>query len=283
MIQLENINKTFNAGTPNAAHIIRNLNLGVNKNDFITIIGSNGAGKTTLFNLISGSLTPESGTIRIKGREVTRDPEFKRARYIGRIFQDPLLGTASNMTLEDNMMITYKKGFKWLKISLNRKMKALFKKELVQLDMGLEHRMKENISLLSGGQRQALTLLMTVLSNPDIVLLDEHTAALDPRNASIVMDLTRKFIRRHSLTTLMITHNMQHAIDYGNRLIMMDAGEIIIDIQGKEKKELTTKKLVAMFSDIRQKSLENDEILLAGPPRHGRTGMGDPGSAHNEA
>ena len=160
------------------------------------------------------------------------------------------------------MMITYKKGFKWLNISLGKKMREFFKTELIQLDMGLETRMKENVSMLSGGQRQALTLLMTVLSNPKILLLDEHTAALDPRNAAIVMDLTHKFIQDHSLTTLMITHNMKHAIEFGNRLLMMDSGEIIIDIEGDEKKNLTPGKLVEMFSEIRKKEFENDEVLL---------------------
>jgi putative ABC transport system ATP-binding protein len=263
MIRLQNINKIFNENTPNAAHIIKDLNLTVRKNDFITIVGSNGAGKTTLFNLLSGNMSPSSGDIFIHGKNITKVPEYKRAGYIGRIFQDPLLGTASGMTLEDNMMITRKKGFKGLKISLNKKMRADFKEKLLRLDMGLEKRMKENVSMLSGGQRQALTLLMTVLSNPEIVLLDEHTAALDPRNGAIVMDLTKKFIEEQSLTTLMITHNMKHAIAYGNRLLMMDNGEIIIDIEGAEKEKLTTTKLISMFSDIRRRAFENDEILLA--------------------
>ena len=263
MIELENISKTFNTGTHSEKTVIRDLNLTVDKDDFITVIGSNGAGKTTLFNLISGNLKPTKGSVVISGKDVTRDPEYKRAGYIGRIFQDPLLGTASNMTLEDNMMITAEKGFKWLKISLNNRKRAYFREELKQLGMGLENRLKENVSLLSGGQRQALTLLMTVLSKPDIVLLDEHTAALDPRNAAMVMDLTERFIDSHRLTTLMITHNMQHAIDYGNRLLMMDGGEVIIDISHEEKKALTVKKLVAMFNDIRKKEVETDEVLLA--------------------
>ena len=262
MIRLENINKTFNKNTPNAVHLIRDLNFHVAPGDFVTIIGSNGAGKTTLFNLISGNIMPCSGRISMKGKDISRQPEFKRAQTMGRIFQDPLLGTASNMTLEDNMMITHRKGFKWLKLSLNRKMREFFRRELVLLDMGLEDRMKENISLLSGGQRQALTLLMTVLSNPDLILLDEHTAALDPRNAAKVMELTLTFINQYNLTAMMITHNMNHAIQYGNRLIMMDAGEIIIDLKGEEKKNLTPARLVEMFSDIRKKDLENDEMRL---------------------
>jgi len=262
MIRLENLNCTFHAGTPNAKTVIRNLDLMVQAGEFVTIIGSNGAGKTTLFNLISGSLMPTSGNVYIGDEDVTPHPEYKRARYLGRIFQDPLVGTASNMTLEDNMMITCKKGFKWPVISLNRKMRAYFHEQLISLKMGLEARMKENVSSLSGGQRQALTLLMMVLSGPEIALLDEHTAALDPRNAAIVMDLTTRFVTERRLTTLMITHNMNHAIAYGSRLLMMDAGEIIIDVSGEEKKKLTVPKLLEMFADIRRQEFENDEVLL---------------------
>lgn len=263
MIRLEDLTCTFHAGTPNAKTVIRGLNLTVNEGEFVSIIGSNGAGKTTLFNLISGNLSPTSGKVFIRGEDVTTHPEYRRARYMGRIFQDPLVGTASSMTLEDNMMITCKKGFKWPVISLNNKMRVFFKKQLVKLEMGLELRMKENVSTLSGGQRQALTLLMTVLSDPDIMLLDEHTAALDPHNAAIVMDLTTRFITEHRLTTMMITHNMNHAIAYGSRLLMMDAGEIIIDVSGAEKASLTVPRLLEMFSSIRSKAFENDEVLLA--------------------
>ncbi len=264
MIRLQNLNCTFHAGTPNAKTVIRDLNLSVDAGEFVTIIGSNGAGKTTLFNLISGSLPPTSGTVLINGEDVTARPEYLRARTMGRIFQDPLAGTASTMTLEDNMMITCKKGFKWPVISLNRKMRAYFRSQLAQLEMGLESRMKENVSTLSGGQRQALTLLMMVLSDPDIALLDEHTAALDPHNAAIVMDLTTRFISEHRLTTLMITHNMNHAIAYGSRLLMMDAGEIIIDVSGADKAKLSVPKLLEMFATIRRQAFENDEVLLAG-------------------
>ena len=262
MIRLQDLNCTFHAGTPNAKTVIRDLNLTVDAGEFVTIIGSNGAGKTTLFNLISGTQTPTSGKVLIKGEDVTGQPEYRRARTMGRIFQDPLAGTASNMTLEDNMMITCKKGFKWPVISLNRKRRAYFCDQLIQLRMGLESRMKENVSTLSGGQRQALTLLMMVLSDPDIALLDEHTAALDPRNAAIVMDLTTRFVTEHRLTTMMITHNMNHAIAFGNRLLMMDAGEVIIDVSGADKDKLTVPKLLEMFSTIRRKAFENDEVLL---------------------
>ena len=263
MIRLENITKIFNAGTNNEISAIRNVNLTVSEGEFITIIGSNGAGKTTLLNLISGTDSASYGRVFINDRDVTKDPEYKRARYIGRIFQNPTFGTAGNMSVEDNMMITYLKGFKGLRISLNSRMRSFFKEQLVPLEMGLEARIKDNVGLLSGGQRQALTLLMMVLSHPALILLDEHTAALDPKNAQIVLDLTMRFIRDYKLTTMMVTHNMSHAISYGNRLLMMDKGEIILDVSGPEKQELTVEKLVRKFHEIRKHSLETDEILLA--------------------
>jgi putative tryptophan/tyrosine transport system ATP-binding protein len=263
MIELKNVSMIFNQGTVNENQAISGIDLRVKEGDFITVIGSNGAGKSTLFNLIAGSITPTTGSISLNGRNITRDPEYKRAKYIGRIFQNPLLGTASNMSLEDNMMITYKKGFKWLKKSLNHKMREFFREELIQLKMGLEERMKENLALFSGGQRQALTLLMMVLSRPDLILLDEHTAALDPKNAQIVLELTNKFIAEYKLTAMMITHNMSHAIEYGNRLLMMDKGEIIFEAHGEEKKGLTVEKLIDRFHQIRHKSFENDRTLLA--------------------
>jgi putative ABC transport system ATP-binding protein len=263
MIRLDNVSMVFHPGTPNENPAVRNVDLTVKEGDFITIIGSNGAGKSTLFNLIAGTLTPTEGSIRINDVDVTRQPEHRRARYIGRIFQDPLLGTASNMSLEDNMMITFKKGFKGLRISLNNKMREFFRSKLAPLQMGLENRMKDNVGLLSGGQRQALTLLMMVLSEPDLILLDEHTAALDPKNAQIVLDLTTRFISEYNLTTVMITHNMNHAIQYGNRLLMMDKGEIILDVEGKEKQDLTVEKLVEEFHKIRRRTFESDEVLLS--------------------
>ena len=263
MVRLENLSKVFHIGTVNENPAIQSVDIDVDEGDFITIIGSNGAGKTTLFNLITGTLSPTEGTVLINGRDVTSQPEYKRAKYIGRIFQDPLLGTASNMSLEDNMMVTYRKGFKGLKISLNAKMREFFQSHLVALDMGLEDRMKDNIGLLSGGQRQALTLLMMVLSRPSLVLLDEHTAALDPKNAQLVLDLTMRYIAEYGLTTMMITHNMSQAIAYGNRLLMMDGGEIILDVSGEEKKRLTVEKLVQKFHEIRSRSFENDEVLLS--------------------
>ncbi len=263
MIALKNASVMFNQGTVNENQALSTINLNVAEGDFITIIGSNGAGKSTLFNLIAGTITPTSGSIHVNDRNVTRDPEYKRARYIGRIFQNPLLGTASNMSLEDNMMITYRKGFKWLKRSLNSAMREFFRSELVHLKMGLEHRMKENMVMFSGGQRQALTLLMMVLSKPSLIMLDEHTAALDPKNAEIVLDLTNRFISEHRLTSMMITHNMSHAIEYGNRLLMMDRGEIIFDVSGDAKKELTVEKLIEKFHELRHHGFGNDRALLS--------------------
>jgi putative ABC transport system ATP-binding protein len=262
MIRLEHVSKTFHPGTVNEVSALRPVDLSVKEGDFITVIGSNGAGKSTLFNLVAGAYPPSTGQIRINDADVTRQPEYRRAQYIGRIFQDPMLGTAGNMTLEDNMMVAYRKGFRGMRISLNRKMRHYFQDQLVDLKMGLEDRMKDNVRLLSGGQRQALTLLMMVLSRPALILLDEHTAALDPKNAAIVLELSRRYIEEYRLTTMMITHNMQHAIDYGNRLLMMDAGEIILDMAGEEKQKLSVDGLVERFHRIRHHELESDEARL---------------------
>ncbi len=263
MIRLENITKIFSQGTVNENTALRNVSLTVNEGDFITIVGSNGAGKTTLFNTVAGSFFPTSGNIFLNDVNVTRMPEYKRAKHIGRIFQNPLLGTASCMSLEDNMVICHKKGFKGFGISLNSKLRAKFKEDLKVLKMGLEERMDDNLQLFSGGQRQALTLLMTVLSHPDLVLLDEHTAALDPKNAEQILELTDRFIKEKELTAMMITHNMSHAIKYGSRILMMHKGEIILDISGEEKKNLTVEALVKKFYDVKHEELTNDEVLLS--------------------
>ena len=264
MLNLNNISITFNANTPDENKALQNINLDIKKGDFITVIGSNGAGKSTLYNVIAGTLKPTTGSILLTGEDgvqknITNDAEFKRARYIGRIFQNPLLGTAGKMSLEDNMMICYKKGFKGLKISLNNKMRDFFREQLKVLNMGLEGRLSDNVDQFSGGQRQALTLLMAVMSKPSLLLLDEHTAALDPTNASIVMELTRRFAEEYNLTVMMVTHNMQHALDYGNRLIMMNKGEIISDISGEEKKQLTMDSIVELFKKIK---VNNDNVML---------------------
>jgi putative ABC transport system ATP-binding protein len=244
----------------------------VDNGEFITIIGSNGAGKSTLYNAIAGTIFPSSGRIFIRDsavpggegreRDITREAEYRRARYIGRIFQNPLLGTAGKMTLADNMMICYKKGYKGLKISLNKTMREFFREQLRTLGMGMENRLNDNVELFSGGQRQALTLLMTVMSRPGLLLLDEHTAALDPRNAEMIMDLTLRFAGEYHLTVMMITHNMAQALEFGSRLLMMDGGEIILDINVAEKAKLSTKDIVQRFRDIKNKELANDKMLL---------------------
>ncbi|MDR2606891.1 MAG: ATP-binding cassette domain-containing protein [Treponema sp.] len=268
MIRVENISVVFSPGTPDENLALRNISLTVKNGDFITIIGSNGAGKSTLYNAIAGTIIPFQGRIFLRTdnteTDISRKPEFIRARYIGRIFQNPLLGTAGKMTLADNMMLCHRKGYKGLKISLNRQMKETFREQLSCLGMGLEDRLNDNVELFSGGQRQALTLLMTVMSKPSLLLLDEHTAALDPRNAEIVMSLTNRFAAEYSLTVMMITHNMNHALEAGNRLLMMDGGEIILDIDAEEKAKLSTKDIVQRFKDIRKQELANDEMLLSG-------------------
>lgn len=262
MVKLKNVSKVFHKGTSDEIIALRNISLDIAEGDFVTIIGSNGAGKTTLFNVISGTIHPTSGEIFINDIDVKELPEYKRARFIGRIFQNPTLGTASNMSIEENLILAYKKGFRGLNISLNNQMRHFFREKLKDLKLGIEDRLQDQVSLLSGGQRQALALLMAVLSNPSILLLDEHTAALDPKNAKIVMELTDKFVRENGLTTLMITHNMSNAIIYGNRLIMMDSGEIIFDISGEEKKRLTVEKLVDEFHRIRHKDFDTDKVIL---------------------
>ena len=263
ILTLENISITFNPGTPDENPALKNINLSVNKGDFITVIGSNGAGKSTLYNIISGNLQPTIGSIKLNNQDITKLPEYKRAQYFGRIFQNPLLGTAGKMSLADNMMICSKKGWKGLKISLSKQRREEFKEELKKLNMGLENRLNDNVSQFSGGQRQALTLLMTVMSKPQILLLDEHTAALDPTNADIVMKLTKEFAEKYNLTVMMVTHNMQHALDYGNRLLMMDAGEIILDIAGEEKHNLTMNDLSEKFKAIRKHGIVSDKMMLS--------------------
>lgn len=267
MIELKNVNIYFNRNTPDENHALKDINLKINQGDFITVIGSNGAGKSTLYNLIAGTYLPTSGQILLEQngtvRDITKDKEYNRARYIGRIFQNPLLGTAGKMTIEDNMILCSKKGFKGLHISYNNKTREGFREQLARLNMGLENRLHDNVELLSGGQRQALTLLMAVMSKPSLLLLDEHTAALDPTNASIVMDLTRKFAQEYNLTVMMVTHNMQHALDYGTRLLMMDGGEIILDIDKEEKAKLTMSDIVEKFRQIKKTSINSDKMLLS--------------------
>lgn len=260
MLELHAITKVFHPGTVNEKLAIDDVNLNINKGDVVCIVGSNGSGKSTLFNLISGTYPVTNGKIIFDGSDITASAEYRRAMKIGRIFQDPTKGTAANMSLEDNMITAETKGMKGLRISLNNE-KRQYYRQLLSL-IGLEDRLKDNVGLLSGGQRQALTLLMMVMSRPKMVLLDEHTAALDPRNAQTVLDLTERFIQEYSLTAMMVTHNMQFAIEFGNRLIMMDEGSVIFDVRGEEKAKLTVEELVRLFKDLRNKTYADDAALL---------------------
>lgn len=263
MIRINDVSLVFGEGTPDRVEALKDISFNLAKNDFVTVIGSNGAGKSSLFNAVSGLYPPTAGRIEKSGTDITRWPEYRRAAFIGRVFQDPLMGTAGNMSVQDNLTIASYKGMKKLKISLNKQKKSEYRELLSQLEMGLENRMSDNVGQLSGGQRQALTMLMMVLSSPDLVLLDEHTAALDPRNASKVLELTDRFYGNYGLTVMMVTHDMKMAINHGNRLIMMDRGEIILEVDGEEKSQLTVDELVKRFHDIRGKSLTNDEALLS--------------------
>lgn len=264
MLKIENLNKTFGKGTVNEKKVIDDLSLTVNDGDFITIIGSNGAGKSTLLNLISGTLLPDSGHIVLDENEITFKSENARARQIGRVFQDPMMGTAADMWIEENLALAYRRTKRrTLKWGIRKSEREIYKNALSQLGLGLEERLNSRVGLLSGGQRQAVTLLMATLQKPKVLLLDEHTAALDPKTADTVLKLSDKIINEHNLTSLMVTHNMQNAIDYGNRLIMMHSGKIIMDIAGEEKKQLTVKTLLEKFEQISGSEFANDRALLS--------------------
>ncbi|MFI3231084.1 MAG: ATP-binding cassette domain-containing protein, partial [bacterium] len=240
------------------------LNLSLDAGDFVTVIGGNGAGKSTLLNMISGVFFADSGSISIDGTDVTRLVEYKRASLLGRVFQDPMMGTAGNMGIEENLAMAYRRGQKrTLRWGITQKEKELYKEILVPLDLGLENRLTSKVSLLSGGQRQALTLLMATLQNPKVLLLDEHTAALDPKTAHKVLDLTKKIVEKNSLTTIMITHNMKDAITFGNRLIMMYDGKVIYDIKGEEKSKLKVSDLLAKFELATNSEFANDRMMLS--------------------
>ena len=248
MIRLERVTKTFSKGTIDEKVAINEMSLHVRKGDFVTVIGSNGAGKTTFLNLISGTFRPDEGDIFIDASKVTHLPEHRRAKYLGRIFQDPLMGTAASMTIEENLAMAdlrgKRRGLRW---GVTKSLREHYRHILSVLDLGLETRLKDTVSLLSGGQRQSLTLLMVTLSLPKLLLLDEHTAALDPKTAQRVIGLTKKIVEKNNLTTIMITHNMLQAIKYGNRLIMLHEGKIQFDIQGEEKTALTVEEVVRRF------------------------------------
>ena len=261
MLRIENITKTFNPGTPDAKTAVDGLSLHVNPGDFISIIGANGAGKSTLFNAICGSFIVDSGSIFLDGRNVTMTPEYRRARVIGRLFQDPMRGSAPNMSIEENLVLAAGGGG-WLSCATRREKQA-FRDRLALLEMGLEDRMKQPVGLLSGGQRQALTLMMATMSHPKLLLLDEHTAALDPATAEKVLDLTTRIVDENRLTCLMITHNMQSALDLGNRTIMMNRGKIVFDTAGEERAKLTVQDLLDKFHEASGRALDNDRMLLA--------------------
>jgi putative ABC transport system ATP-binding protein len=248
MIRLEGITKIFNKGTIDEKVAVNGIDLHVRKGEFVTVIGSNGAGKTTVLNLFAGTFAPDEGDIFIDGSRVTNLAEHKRARYLGRVFQNPLMGTAASMTIEENLAMADLRGQpRTLRWGVSKARRNYYREILEMLGLGLEQRLKDSVSLLSGGQRQSLTLVMVTLSLPKLLLLDEHTAALDPKTAQLVMDITQKIVEENNLTTVMVTHNMQQAIRYGNRMIMLHEGRIQYDVQGKEKKALTVEEVVRRF------------------------------------
>ena len=264
MLKIVNLQKTFNPGTVNAKTALRGLNLTINEGEFVTVIGGNGAGKSTLLNAISGVWKPDYGTIEIDGIDVTNMSEYKRAQYLGRVFQDPMKGTSPDMEIQENLAIASKRGLKRkFRRGVRKENRKQYKELLETLDLGLENRLSTKMGLLSGGQRQAVTLLMATLNRPKLLLLDEHTAALDPKTAAKVLHLTNKIISENKLTALMITHNMHDAIAYGNRLIMMHEGQILIDVKGEEKKNLTIEQLLQLFEKNSGNKLVDDKVMLS--------------------
>lgn len=258
MLELKGLYKTFNAGTINEKRAINGVDLTLEDGDFVTIIGGNGAGKSTVLNLISGVFPVDRGTIHLNDTDLTNLPEHRRAKYLGRVFQDPMMGTAATMNIEENLALAYRRGARrGLGIGIKKQEREMYREQLSTLGLGLEDRMTSKVGLLSGGQRQALTLLMATLKKPELLLLDEHTAALDPKTADKVLQLTEEIVARDRLTTLMVTHNMKNAIQYGNRLIMMDGGKVVVDIRGEEKKNLSVKDLLEKFN------IESDRMLLS--------------------
>ena len=263
MLKIRNLQKTFNPGTVNAKTALCGLDLELKDGDFVTVIGGNGAGKSTLLNAIAGVWKPDYGTVEIDGVDVTNMPEHKRAQFLGRVFQDPMKGTAPDMEIAENLAIAAKRGMKrkfvW---GVKKQEREKYKKLLADLELGLEDRLSTKVGLLSGGQRQAVTLLMATLNRPKLLLLDEHTAALDPKTAAKVLELTDRVVRENRLTTLMITHNMNDAITHGNRLIMMHEGKIIVDVEGEEKQKLTVEMLLNLFAQASGKAFANDRAIL---------------------
>ena len=264
MLKIEHVYKTFNAGTVNEKIALQGLNLHLREGDFVTVIGGNGAGKSTMLNAVTGVFGVDSGRILIDGVDVSHLPEYKRAKYIGRVFQDPMMGTAATMQIEENLALAARRGKpRTLRIGITKAEREEYREKLKILDLGLEDRMTAKVGLLSGGQRQALTLLMATLQRPKLLLLDEHTAALDPKTAAKVLDATQKIVEKDHLTTLMITHNMRDAIAYGNRLIMMYNGHIVVDVSGEEKKNLTVEQLLNLFSQASGSDEVDDKLVLS--------------------
>ncbi|QSF47066.1 ABC transporter ATP-binding protein [Paenibacillus tianjinensis] len=263
MLKLDNVSKLFNPGTPDEKIALFGIDLELRAGDFVTIIGSNGAGKSTLMNVISGVMRPDLGEARIDGSSISHLPEFQRARWIGRVFQDPMAGTTPHMTIEENLAMAYKRGQKrGLSFGVNAARRSMFREQLSRLGIGLENRLRAKVGLLSGGERQALSLLMATFTQPQILLLDEHTAALDPARAELITKLTESIVREMKLTTLMVTHNMEQAIRLGNRLIMMDKGSVILDIDEERKKDLTVERLLGEFEAISGHKLADDRMML---------------------
>ena len=264
MLKLQNVAKTFNPGTITEKYALRGVTLHLAPGDFVTVIGGNGAGKSTLMNSIAGTFRVDAGSIVIAGTDITKWPEHKRAKYIGRVFQDPMMGTAAGMMIEENLAIAARRGnaprLRW---SFSKAQRERFRELLAGLDLGLEDRLESKVGLLSGGQRQALTLLMATMAEPKLLLLDEHTAALDPKTAEKVLDITKSIVEKRKLTTLMITHNMKDALRLGNRLIMMHEGNILVDVKGEEKSRLTVRDLLALFEKAAGNEMANDSLLLS--------------------
>ena len=264
MLEIKNIKKTFNPGTINQKVALNGIDLILNDGDFVTVIGGNGAGKSTLLNAVAGVFPTDQGSIIIDGVDVTSFPEYKRAKFLGRVFQDPMMGTATDMQIDENLALARRRGKKrGLRWGITKKEREEYRKMLSVLELGLEDRLTSKVGLLSGGQRQAVTLLMASLNNPKLLLLDEHTAALDPKTASKVLEITDKIVTENKLTTLMITHNMRDAIEHGNRLIMMHQGKIIIDVSGDEKKKLTVEQLLNLFTVASGKEFTSDRAILS--------------------
>ena len=263
MLKITDLQKTFNPGTVNAKTALSGLNLEIHDGDFVTVIGGNGAGKSTLLNAIAGVWKPDCGKIEIDGVDVTRMPEHKRAKFLGRVFQDPMKGTSPDMEIAENLAIASKRGLKRRFVrGVKKADREKYRELLASLELGLENRLSTKVGLLSGGQRQALTLLMATLNRPKLLLLDEHTAALDPKTAAKVLELTDQIVQKHHLTTLMITHNMRDAIAHGNRLIMMNEGDVLIDVSGEEKKRLTVEQLMNLFTQA-SGGVVNDRMVLS--------------------